>query len=43
MAVTELEASVVRLVPGEVMLESPRELAQHFITKNPLSPTLIGR
>ena len=42
MAVPELDADVVRLVPGKVILESSRELTQHFITDYPVSPTLVG-
>ena len=42
MAVPELDADVVKLVPGKVILESSRELTQHFITEYPVSPTLVG-
>ena len=42
MAVPELDADVVKLVPGKVILESSRELTQHFITDYPVSPTLVG-
>ena len=42
MAVPELDADVVSLVPGRVILETSRELAQHFITDYPVSPTLVG-
>ena len=42
MAVPKLDADVVKLIPGKVILESSRELTQHFITDNPVSPTLVG-
>ena len=42
MAVPELDADVVNLVPGRVILETSRELTQHFITDYPVSPTLVG-
>ena len=42
MAVPKLDADVVKLIPGKVILESSRELTQHFITDNPISPTLVA-
>ena len=41
-AVPKLDADFVKLIPGKVILESSRELTQHFITDNPVSPTLVG-
>ena len=42
MAVPQLNADIVKLVPGNVDLESRRELTQHFITSDPISPIIIG-
>ena len=43
MAVPQLDADVVKLAPGKVDLESGRELTQHFITSDPVSPSLKAK
>ena len=40
MGTNELDRDIVKLVPGYIDLETSKELKQHFITDQPISPTI---
>ena len=40
LVVKEFDKEIVHLVPGDIVLDTSKELTQHFLTSDPESPTL---